>query len=125
MGVVTTSMNPPVDPQALAALLREWGCIVIAAADEAQAIAALAHLPGPPEVIIADYHLDRGVLGDQLAERLRARLGQSTPTVIVTADRDAELRKRLATEGVHLLAKPLKPSQLRALLRYLISLAEP
>jgi len=39
------------------------------------------------------------------------------PTVILTADRDGELRQRLLDRGIHVLYKPLKPLALRQVLQ--------
>ena len=67
----------------------------------------------PPEVIIADYHLD---LGDGVGaiRSLRERLGRSTSAILATADRSLEVRDEAARADVIVMYKPLKPAPLRA-----------
>jgi signal transduction histidine kinase len=100
--------------RALTALLATWGCGVEAVRDGDAAAAALAG-GFRPEVVIADYHLDGGVTGEAVA----ARLGALQP-IIVTADRDPRLRKRLAAKGFHVLDKPVKPVRLRSVMQYIV-----
>jgi CheY-like chemotaxis protein len=105
--------NEPAILEGMAELLGGWGCRVRIASDEAAARTALA---APPQVIIADYHLDQGAHGDAVVGRLRSEIGRDIPAIIITADREPALRERLGAEGFHLLTKPVKPAQLRALL---------
>jgi signal transduction histidine kinase len=111
--------NDPGSLSALAALLREWGCIVETAEDEAGARAALGRLGNSPDLIVADYHLHDGNLGDELLARLFTHAGRTFEAVIVTADRDENLRRRLLEKGLRLLTKPVKPGKLRTLIHYL------
>jgi two-component system, sensor histidine kinase len=104
---------------AMAALLTEWGCIVETAEDESGAHAALRRLQNAPDLIVADYHLHDGNLGDELLARLFAHAGRPFESVIVTADRDENLRRRLMEKGFRLLTKPVKPGKLRTLIHYL------
>ena len=78
---------------------------------------------GPPDVIIADYHLD---LGDGVAaiRGLRQRFGRSTPAILATADRSLEVRDEAARADVIVMTKPLKPAPLRAQLTRYAALRE-
>ena len=40
-----------------------------------------------PELILADYHLDHGVVGCEVVRHLREHFSQTIPAVIITADR--------------------------------------
>jgi len=103
------------DPTALAALdnlLASWGWQVHAARSGTQALAA----PWQADVHILDYHLDGGATGLAVWRELRARHGD-VPTVMLTADRDGELRQRLQDAGIIVLYKPLKPVALRQVLQ--------
>jgi Na+/proline symporter/signal transduction histidine kinase len=109
--------NEPRVLEGLRVLLTRWGCLVATAHGLEEAMAALAAF-GPPDVIIADYHLD---LGDGVAAigALRERLGRSTPAILATADRSLEVRDEAARADVIVMYKPLKPAPLRAqLTRY-------
>ena len=102
--------------EGMRAVLEGWGCEVLTAGDALEARAAVAGRVTPVDVILADYHLGDGITGDAVVADLRARLDRPTPAVIITADREPALRERLLATGLHVLRKPVKPAQLRALL---------
>ncbi len=103
----------------MAALLGQWGCDVLTATDQE---AALAVLDGsPPEVILADYHLDQGVTGWDVVTALREHFAQAIPAVMVTADRSDQCRRQLQGFGVPVLNKPVKAGKLRSVLSHLLS----
>ncbi|MBJ7444780.1 MAG: LysR family transcriptional regulator [Sphingobium sp.] len=52
--------------------------------------------------------------------RLRAHFGGPVPAVMISADRGKDLKVRLDACGIPLLSKPVKPAQLRALLRTML-----
>ncbi|QSR17642.1 PAS domain-containing sensor histidine kinase [Novosphingobium sp. KA1] len=110
--------NEPAILAGMAALLGSWGLEVVAAGDpdDPQVAAALAR---GPAMLIADYHLDNGLTGDDAVLALRARLGRDLPACLVTADRGEPLKARAAALGLPLFTKPVKPARLRALLRQL------
>ena len=110
--------NEPAILAGMAALLGSWGLEVVTAGDpdDPQVAAALAR---GPAMLIADYHLDNGLTGDDAVLALRARLGQDLPACLVTADRGEPLKARAAALGLPLFTKPVKPARLRALLRQL------
>ncbi|MFW2852662.1 NahK/ErcS family hybrid sensor histidine kinase/response regulator [Sphingomonas sp. TX0543] len=105
--------------EGMGALLRGWGCSVAGAIGTEPAIAAAALCR--PDVIIADYHLDNGATGDAAVEAVRRLYPVTIPAIIVTADRTPELHVQLNGIGLHVLRKPLKLAQLRALLTALTS----
>jgi len=108
--------NEPGSLVALVALLEGWGCIVDAAQDEDRTM-HYCRLPGYcPDLLVADYHLDDDLTGESLIAAIRARIGQPIPAIVVTADRDAQLRSRLTGLGLSVLSKPVKPDRLRALI---------
>lgn len=100
--------------EGMAVLLRGWGCTVAGAVDAAAAVARADDQC--PDMIIADYHLDDGATGDAAVEAVRAACAKTIPAIVITADRTPELRDRLSALGLHVLQKPVKPAQLRALL---------
>ena len=55
--------------ESMSALLGQWGCDVVVATDEASALTALEGQA--PELILADYHLDHGVVGCEVVRHLR------------------------------------------------------
>lgn len=109
------------EPQILSGmdtLLTGWGCEVATASDAHAAIAQLDR-GFVPDVIIADYHLDNGLTGDQAIKSVMERLGSKIPAIIITADRSDELKAHLKHQNLSSLRKPVKPAQLRALLHNL------
>jgi Na+/proline symporter/signal transduction histidine kinase len=107
--------NEPAILEGMRLLLSGWGCEVWTASDLDTAKQAIRSHKLPPEVIIADYHLDEGD-GLELIKSLRWKTQVDTPAVLVTADRTPAVREAAAAMHVHVLNKPLKPAALRALL---------
>ncbi|ARS49381.1 histidine kinase [Ectopseudomonas mendocina] len=102
----------------MAALLGQWGCEVVTALDLPE---ALQRLQGrAPDLILADFHLDHGVLGCQVIQRLRDAFASAIPALIISADRSDACRRDLQALGVPLLNKPVKPGKLRAVLSQLL-----
>ncbi|WP_210638852.1 MULTISPECIES: hybrid sensor histidine kinase/response regulator [unclassified Pseudomonas] len=104
--------------QSMAALLSQWGCDVLTATDEAGALDVLQGRA--PELILADFHLDHGVVGCEVVKHLREHFHQAIPAVIITADRSDQCRRALRKLGAPLLNKPVKPGKLRAVLSQML-----
>lgn len=102
----------------MGALLGQWGCEVVTATDQAGALLALQGRA--PELILADFHLDHGVVGCEVVRHLREHFGHAIPAVIITADRSDQCRRSLHKLGAPLLNKPVKPGKLRAVLSQLL-----
>ncbi|MGF6097930.1 ATP-binding response regulator [Pseudomonas sp. 18175] len=105
--------------ESMSALLEQWGCEVLTATDEAGAMDALQGRA--PELILADYHLDHGVVGCEVVKHLREHFSCKIPAVIITADRTDQCRRALRRLEAPLLNKPVKPGKLRAVLSQLLS----
>jgi len=105
--------NEPSILEGMRLLLEGWGCEVVAAADDRDAIAALKRAAGPPDAIIADYHLDRGN-GLSAIRALRRSAKAPVRAIVLTADRTGELRDKAAAINAQVFAKPVKPAALRA-----------
>ncbi len=82
--------NEPRVLEGMRLLMSRWGCVIATAHGLAEAREALAAF-GPPDVIIADYHLDQGD-GIEAIRALRGDLGCSVPAILATADRSLEAR---------------------------------
>ncbi|CAM8671931.1 MULTISPECIES: hybrid sensor histidine kinase/response regulator [Sphingobium] len=100
-------------------LLGGWGCTVLAAGGFAEAT-GLFTADSAPDIILIDYHLNEGETGDVALDRLRDHFAMPVPAVMISADRGKELKARLDAHGIPLLNKPVKPAQLRALLRTML-----
>ncbi|HVY59035.1 MAG TPA: PAS domain-containing hybrid sensor histidine kinase/response regulator [Xanthobacteraceae bacterium] len=107
--------NEPKILDGMKALLGGWGCRVFTAGGLDAALALLPEMKTGPSGLLVDYHLDEGT-GIEAIEALRARLGESLPAILTTADRSPRVREAARERDVQLLYKPLKPAALRALL---------
>ena len=105
--------NEPQALDALATVLRGWGCEVVAAADGDAAAAALASTPCA--LWIFDYHLDRGDDGVSLHARL-GECGEPAPCLILSADQTGAVRIAAQEAGLPLLMKPVRPLALKSVL---------
>ena len=109
------------DPSMLASLgdlLGRWGFAVRSASDCTSALAVAQDQIF--DLLLLDYHLDRGQTGLELLQRLRAG-GCRAPVVLISADHAGELKNAAASAGCDLLHKPLKPLALRSLINRLVS----
>ncbi len=104
---------------AMRELLRTWQCKVLAADSLENAIPQLGTLDRPPDVLVADYHLDDGRTGLDALSTLQPLFSHSVPGIIITADRSDAVHNAVREAGFHLLNKPLKPARLRSLLAHL------
>ncbi len=100
-------------------LLERWGIVVHAIQDEAQARDLIGRSAFDPKLIIADYSL-RDQHGTEVVQSICALLGRTVPSIIVTADTDPLLIKRLKVEGFPVLIKPVNPPRLRVLMHNLL-----
>src|SRR5690606_13015140 len=101
-------------------LFEGWGCTVTTHPGS-KSIEDAGRLVAP-DIILADYHLD-GETGLDLIGKLRARFGEATPAVLVTADRSNEVREAADLMDVSVINKPLKPAVLRSLMTQLRRMA--
>lgn len=102
----------------MSALLEQWGCEVLTATDQANALEVLG--PRPPELILVDFHLDHGVVGSEVLMNLRQHFNTNIAAVMITADRSDQCLRELHGMGVPLLNKPVKPGKLRAVLSQIL-----
>jgi two-component system, sensor histidine kinase len=99
--------------EALTLLLRAWGCEVWQAASAREALAQ-AGAGRMPEFIVADLCLPDGDDGCLATLQLRERAGEHLPAVLVTGEPGEPRAVQARQAGFVVLAKPIKPVQLRA-----------
>lgn len=91
-------------------MLESWGCECQVATSIEQAVALAAR--SAPDLVISDYRLRGERSGVDAIGELRALLGESLPTLLVTGDTDPARLREAAAHGSHLLHKPVSPEQL-------------
>lgn len=90
-------------------LLKRWGVQVTEASSAATALA----LQQPFDVILADFHLGKGMDGASLIARIGARV---PARILLTSNVTEDVRKRAESLGISLLRKPVSAGALRAVL---------
>lgn len=114
--------NEPTVVDAMQALLSRWGCEVRVASSAEDIEALLSTEPEfRPDLVLADYHLNRGQTGVGLVTDLRRRLDAVIPAIVISADRTLTPASFAENGPFELLRKPVKPAELRALMLHVIA----
>jgi len=108
--------NEPAVLSGLEALLSSWGCVTVAVQDRESAIGWSRKGEALPDIMLVDYHLDRGVSGLQLAEEMQSLWGSKIPSIVITADHTQDAHTAANARGCKILRKPVKPAALRAVM---------
>jgi Na+/proline symporter/signal transduction histidine kinase/CheY-like chemotaxis protein len=98
----------------MAALLGGWHCDVRLAASGAEWRDALHG--ETPDLILADFHLDDDKDGLELIAEICGEFGRIIPAIVISADQSEALAEEATRRGHAVLAKPIKPAALRALM---------
>jgi signal transduction histidine kinase len=114
--VVLCMDNEPAVLGGMDAMLSSWGCKVIAVRDEEAALCTFRQHGTVPDIALVDYHLDGGVDGTQVFDRLRELWHRDVPGIVITADHTQKAKADAGKRGLQLLPKPVKPAALRALM---------
>jgi signal transduction histidine kinase/CheY-like chemotaxis protein len=117
-GLVTLCVdNEPAVLDGMETLLTGWGCTVLKAGSIEEAVRTVnthAASGGPsPDIILADYHLDRGTGLDAIAA-VKLSMKREIPSVIITAETSPDIHRHVREKANALLRKPIKAAQLRA-----------
>jgi signal transduction histidine kinase len=113
--------NEPEVSEAMLLLLERWGCDVAVATSGAEAVEKLSILAHPPEIIIADLHLNHGELGPEAIQAVRRACGREAPALLVTADHSQRAEDVARRNRLEMLHKPVRPAELRSLLAFLLT----
>ncbi len=106
--------NEPSVLAGMRALLEGWGCAVATAHDAASSMQALQQ--NLPDLVIADYQLDDGVTGLDVAGHLISAAKRDLSVLVITANNTEDIRRLVEDRGYLFMAKPVKPAKLRALM---------
>jgi PAS domain S-box-containing protein len=104
---------------ATAMLLKVEGFDVRCAASLAQANEALRQ-DARIDLVIADYHLQKGETGIEVIAAARAAAGERLGAVLVSGDTSSTLRDVQATDRLRIASKPIKADELLSLLAELL-----
>ncbi len=98
--------------------LEEWGCNVLIAGSEEEALNVLKQYGQAPAAIIADYRLRENKTGAQSIESIRKFFNQEIPALIITGDTAPERIREARASGHAILHKPVRPAQILSFIRH-------
>ncbi|MEX1670921.1 NahK/ErcS family hybrid sensor histidine kinase/response regulator [Zhongshania guokunii] len=101
------------------ALLGQWGCRVFSAAHLGEVLGQW-RLEAAPDIVLADFHLDKDETGLDLLQALNYHWHTHLPAVVISADNSPEVRAQVEDAGYRFLSKPVKPAALRGVVRQLL-----
>ena len=99
-------------------LLESWGCRVVTAATDREAIASLGG--NLPDLIISDFRLHEGRSGIDAITAVRSVFHVPIPAFLVSGDISPDSLREAQEGRLHLLHKPVSPMALRAVMSRLL-----
>jgi two-component system, sensor histidine kinase len=106
--------------EAMQTILQRWGSDIRLARDLDDVAEVMAGGNFRPAIILADYHLDQGVVGLDAVAMARRITGANIPAILITADHSEATGLSAQEAGCEVLHKPVRPAELRALMQHLL-----
>lgn len=103
------------------ALLNQWRCRAICAADADEALAQLADLQIQPDFIIGDYQLSGSRSGLDAIQTLRTEFDEGLPGILVSGATSPDDLLDINASGLLYLTKPVRPEKLHDAMLALMS----
>jgi PAS domain S-box-containing protein len=113
--------NEPAVLAGIEALLSSWGCHTVAVRDRESAMSWVRKGGVAPDILLVDFHLDRGESGLELAEQIQELWGSRVPSIVITADHTQGAQTAANARGCRILRKPVKPAALRAVMNSMLA----
>jgi signal transduction histidine kinase/CheY-like chemotaxis protein len=107
--------NDPLAREGMGGIFRKWGCRVITANSDSNALEVVREQNEPPDLIISDYYLANNRNGIETIEWLRSKLSAEIPAVLISDNADLATLHEATAKSVYLLHKPVNPTALRAM----------
>jgi two-component system CheB/CheR fusion protein len=101
-------------------LLVDEGHHVVTAHDGVAALDLVTQGMAPPDLILADYNLPKGLNGLQLTAAVRKKFDRPIPVVILTGDISATTTRDIINEDCEQLTKPVKTKELTQVIQRLL-----
>jgi CheY-like chemotaxis protein len=99
-------------------LLRSWGCRVVTAGSDGEALLKLDR--NAPDLIVSDFRLKDGRTGIEAIAAVRDAFRAPIPAFLISGDISPERLSQAQASGHHLLHKPVSPMALRAMMSRLL-----
>jgi signal transduction histidine kinase/ActR/RegA family two-component response regulator len=107
--------DDPLVREGMGGIFRKWGCRVITATGDGDALKAATEQDERPDLIISDYYLPNSRNGIDTIEWLRGQLSADIPAFLISGDTDPATLHEAKAKGFFLLHKPVNPMALRAM----------
>lgn len=117
-GRVVLVENDLINQEALATLLRQWGCGVSCYATPEDVLERIE--PNATDLLISDYRLEGSRDGIALIRELRASGRYNGPALLVTADTREEVAECARLADIKVIYKPVLPARLRRAIQHLL-----
>jgi two-component system CheB/CheR fusion protein len=101
----------------LGQVLREDGHNVTVAADGVLALGLVVRGKVRPDLVLADFNLPLGMDGLKLAAKVRERMHQPVPVIILTGDISTDTLRDIAAQNCVQLSKPVKRDDLASIIQ--------
>jgi two-component system CheB/CheR fusion protein len=119
-GKVLIIEDDPALRDLLVMLLRDEGHRVAVATEGADALDFISRGALRPDVILADYNLPNGMSGLEVIAKIRDRLHERLPAIILTGDISTETLRQASAQDCIQLNKPVKLPQLTSTIQELL-----
>lgn len=100
--------------------LEDSGCKVLVAESARDALKTIALSNTTPDLIFSDYRLRHGETGVDCVAAVRESIDDEVPAVIITGDTSPERLREIVASDLHVLHKPVAPTELQRLLARLL-----
>ena len=112
--------DDPLVREGMSGIFHKWGCRVITAKSDRNALEVVTEQDELPDLIISDYYLPNSRNGIETIAWLRGELAAQIPAFLISGDTDAAPLQEAKSKGFHLLHKPVNPMALRAMFNQVI-----
>jgi two-component system, sensor histidine kinase len=106
--------------EAMQTLLNQWSCQARLVRTLEEVRDLIEREAYRPDMILADYHLERGTSGLAAVADMRNNWDPNLPAIVITADHAYETELCIRDAKCDVLRKPVRPAALRALISQLI-----
>ena len=96
------------------AMANIWGCQMLSAEDDEQAIELLIKQDITPDIIISDYRLRDNKTGIEAINRINDEFNSEFPALIITGDTSPEITKLIHSKAIKVIYKPIDKGLLKS-----------
>jgi signal transduction histidine kinase/ActR/RegA family two-component response regulator len=107
--------DDPLVREGMGGIFRKWGCRVVTATGDSDALKVATEQDERPDLIISDYYLPNSRNGIDTIEWLRGQWSADIPAFLISGDTDPATLHEAKAKGFFLLHKPVNPMALRAM----------